>query len=116
MLDDGTIAAFSQLMRTAAETGQYLSPKEVPLDVDSFEVLLAGFTDVRQSYWATIRGIGWCFETNLVTDDSARRRVANFVLPVLMWLDRRVAKDQEFLKSLLLPPDHAFHAWEAVVR
>ena len=116
ILDEATIATFSQLMRTATEAGQYLSPKEVPLDVDRFEGLLAKFADVRQNYWATIRAIGWCFETNLVTNDAVRRNMAKFALPFLMWLDRRVAADPEFLKTLLLPPDHAFHVWEAVAR
>jgi hypothetical protein len=41
MLDEATDCAFSHLMRSSMEAGQYLSPKDVPFDVDGFAGLLA---------------------------------------------------------------------------
>jgi 2-polyprenyl-3-methyl-5-hydroxy-6-metoxy-1,4-benzoquinol methylase len=116
IFDQSAFLALSTLMRTAAENGQYLSPKEVPLDVENFENLLREFADVDRSYWATIQGIAWCVETTLVMDETVRRRAARWILPILMWLDRRIAQDEQFLRKTLVAPNHAFHVWEAVCR
>src|SRR5262249_48994437 len=116
IFDAAIYAALSNLTRTAAEEGWYLSPKEVPFDVEWFEATLNKFAHVNRSYWGTIFGIAWCVETSLVKNDLVRQGVSKLVLPFAMWLDRKIAKDDGFLKKALIPPNYAFHVWEAVAR
>ena len=116
LLDEGTLARFLALQNEASERGWYLSPKEIPFDVDEFSVALAGKFKVSQSYWATVYLVGWVFETNLLKHDLLRRIFASLVVPALRFADERIAMADDYLRGGLVAPNHAFRVWECEVR
>jgi len=115
LVDTTTYDALAELFRTAGENGWYLSPKEVPFDLDDFTGLLGEYFHVSDHYWSTIRMYGWILELHLVTDPELRRTVIRSLAPLLLEADRRLAADQGFVRSTLVAPDHGFHVWECIV-
>jgi SAM-dependent methyltransferase len=112
LLDGAAVQRFTALQEKASAEGWYLSPKEVPFDVDAFTERLARRFDVRDSYWATVYTIGWAFETNMLSSPLLRRIGASSVVPLFALADRWIARDEPYLRSVLSPPAHAFRIWE----
>jgi SAM-dependent methyltransferase len=107
---------FLSLARLAQSNGWYLSPKEVPFEVDEFTSYLTCRMDVRAHYWVVINAVGWAFESNLVRKKEALRVAKRWAWPLLSAIDRILARDQATLKQQLRPPAYAFHVWECALR
>jgi len=116
LLDEQTIAQFQELQDEATAQGWTLSPKEVPFDIDEFSAQLAKRFKVGESGWATIYLIGWVFETNLLARERLRRIAAGTVVPILRYADEQVARAEDYLRTSLIAPNHAFRVWECEVR
>lgn len=112
LLDTATYDALAALFARAGEQGWYLSPKEVPFDIDEFGALLAERFEVRAGFWATVNMYGWVLEPHLITDPELRRQTLETALPVLRRADEAAARDPGHLRATLVRPNHAFHVWE----
>lgn len=115
LIDTSTYDRIVSLFETAAKNGWYLSPKEVPFDIDMFTQLLGDYFLVKDHYWSTIRMYGWLFEPNLITDPQLRHLIISALVPILLEADRHLAADHAFLRHTLVAPDHGFHVWECIV-
>ncbi len=116
LVDKTTREEFMPLVRQADEKGWYLSPKEVPFDMDAFTRHLQEYFRVAGKYWATIDSIGLMFETNLVKNRLLRTVITRSVAPLVSCSDRMVASDPALLKKRLVPPNYALHVWECILK
>jgi len=96
----------------AESEGWYLTPKEVPLDVEGFSVDLERCFEVRAQYWATVYFGGWAHQTNLLRSGTLRQVVIRTVFPFLGFVDRKLSRADAYLRSQLVAPNYAFHVWE----
>jgi SAM-dependent methyltransferase len=112
LLDWQTRDAFHALTDQAERMGWYLSPKEVPFDVDAFSAEIQKRFTVLNGYWATVRLIGWVYQSNLLRSKLLRGVVAKVIVPVLARVDRRIAADAGYVRRELVAPNYAFRVWE----
>lgn len=115
LVDEKTINEFRMVTDLAANNGWYLSPKEIPFDVDAFSISLAKYFKVKKHNWATIYSIGWVFKTNLLKSNRLRKLLNNSVLPFICFTDNRLINELAFLQKRLAPPSYAFHVWYCIV-
>jgi len=115
LLNTATYDALVELFRQANENGCYLSPKEVPFDIDEFGAQLAGSFTVSGDYWSTINMYAWVLEPHIITDAELRRAAIKTVMPALIQADAALAQDPDYLRATLVRPNHAFHVWECAV-
>ncbi len=113
-VDKGTYEALIKLQKKATENGWYLSPKEIPFEVDEFSTKLEDYFTVANHYWATINAIGDAQQINLIVNPLFRKIMANAFLPFLVSSDRKLCKEG-FLRNLLTYPTYAFHVWECIL-
>jgi hypothetical protein len=116
LLDVDTRDRFSALYARANEAGWHLSPKEVPLEFETFERDLARHVAVSRSYWATAFLIGWIFETNLIRSPALRILASQTLVRLLALLDSRIVRDDEFLRATFVAPNYGFRVWEGTIR
>jgi 2-polyprenyl-3-methyl-5-hydroxy-6-metoxy-1,4-benzoquinol methylase len=115
LIDTDTRDGFSALYARANELGWHLSPKEVPLEMETFNRDIARHVAVSQSYWATAFLIGWIFETNLIKSPGLRALASKSVVRALALLDSQVVRDEEFLRTTFVAPNHGFRVWEGTL-
>jgi hypothetical protein len=115
LIDTDTRDRFSALYAHANESGWHLSPKEVPLELESFDRDIARHVAVSRSYWATAFLIGWIFETNLIKSSSLRAIASQTLVRFLTLLDNRVVRNDEFLRRAFVAPNHGFRVWEGTL-
>ncbi len=116
LIDEATREAFMLLVRQADEKGWYLSPKEVPFDIDAFTHYLGEYFQVVGQYWATINSVGLIFETNLVKNRLLRTIITRSVTPLISYSDRLLSSNAHFLRQTLAAPNYALHVWECILR
>lgn len=107
---------FSKLTRDAEANKWYLTPKEIPFNVDAFSQQLTQTMEIQKQYWATISIIGWVYHTNLLKSERLRRAINWAILPLFSLTDRLLAKETDYLKKTIIAPVYAFHVWEGTVR
>ncbi len=112
LLDESTMEQFNALMKQASESGWYVSPKEVPFVVEDFSAALERRFRVAQSYWATVNQVGWAYETNLIADPQWRKLASSTVVPLLRLADENLARDEGYLRAIMVAPNYAFRVWE----
>jgi 2-polyprenyl-3-methyl-5-hydroxy-6-metoxy-1,4-benzoquinol methylase len=115
LVDTEIVDEFKSLTESAAKKGWYLSPKEIPFDVDEFSKHLAKYFEVKKNNWATIYSIGWVFKTNLLKNDIVRKILNKTVLPFVCYTDKKLINEIGFLQQRLTPPSYAFHVWYCVI-
>ncbi len=115
LIDHATLDELSSLFARAAENGWYLSPKEVPLEIEGFDAKIASHVAVAETYWANVELFGWVSTTNLLKSDRLRQMATQTVVRLLAELDRRVASDDAFLRSHFVAPLHGFRIWAGVL-
>ena len=116
LVDVDTRDRFSALYARANDLGWHLSPKEVPLDLESFDRDIARHVTVSRSYWATAFLIGWIFETNLIRSPALRMLASQTLVRLLALLDSRIVRDDEFLRATFVAPNYGFRVWEGTLR
>lgn len=116
LIDHETEDSFSRLTCDAEANKWYLSPKEVPFNIDAFSRQLTQIMELRNQYWATIFLIGWAYHSNLLTNAGLRKLINRTILPLFSLTDRLLAKEREYLKRTIVAPLYAFHVWEGIVR
>jgi hypothetical protein len=109
LIDQTISEPFAKMMKQAADNDWYLSPKEVPFDVDAFSDRLENYVVINKSNWATIYLIGWRYESNLLKNTFFRRLVNITLLPFFAFTDHMLTKEANYLKTVLVPPVYAFH-------
>ena len=112
LLDEPVAEAFARLSGQAAESGWYLSPKEIPLGFHEFSNELQEHLRIVDGYWATIHLVGWVYRSNLLRSVTLRRVVNRLVLPFLALADKAVSKEHTYLEGELAAPNYGFHVWE----
>jgi SAM-dependent methyltransferase len=116
LIDEATSQEFKALMQQANEKGWYLSPKEVPFDVDAFTDYLERYFQVRAKYWATINAVGMIFETNLIKNRLLRKIITGSVAPLISYSDSALASNVHFLRRSLTAPNYGLHVWECILK
>ena len=116
LIDNETEDSFSGLVREAEKNNWYLSPKEVPFNVETFSRQLAEAMEIQSQYWATVFLIGWVYHTNLLKNKGLRRIINQTFLPLFSLTDRILARETNYLKKTIVAPLYAFHVWEGIVR
>jgi SAM-dependent methyltransferase len=116
LIDKATSEGFRSLMCQANERGWYLSPKEVPFDIDAFTDYLKKCFRVTDLYWATIESVGFMFETNLVKNRALRTIVTRSIAPLVSYSDRLLASNPALLRQRLASPNYALHVWECTLK
>ena len=116
LINENTSETFLNLMEQAANKDWYLSPKEIPFDVEDFSDQLKKYMHLGDSYWATIYLIGWIFEINLVKNNILRKILSLTLLPFLAFADRRFSYEEDHIKSILAPPAYAFYVWQGYLK
>ena len=115
LVDSSIAQEFSSLTRQAEENGWYLSPKEVPFDVQIFSTQLRNYFEIADTYWGTVYSIGWVYESNILKDSTLRKLINRTIIPCFAFVDARLCREKCFLESRIIPPTYAFHVWECVV-
>ena len=116
MRDEPTAKKFDRLTEQAADSGWYLSPKEVPFHLEEFTQRVESNFALRERYWATIYLVGWALECNLLRSSAARRFACATFLPLAARCDRFLAARPAHLATALKAPNHGFAVWECEVR
>lgn len=114
LIDGSTKESFKKLTNEANNQGWYLSPKEIPFDVESFSKQLSKYFQINNEYWATIYLIGWIFETNLLINKNLRNFIKKTIIPFISYTDYKLSKEKEFIRQKIIAPNYAFHVWECV--
>ncbi len=114
LIDIETAERFSGLINQAAKEQWYLSPKEIPFDVDEFSFQLSKYFEITDKYWATIYLVGFASEINLIKYELLRKILAKTILPFFRFTDCRLTKEKAFLEQSLRAPVYAFHVWECI--
>lgn len=115
LIDKKTYDDFQKLIEVARRKGWYLSPKEVPFNLERFTKQLKNEFKVSNHYWATIYMIGWFFNVNLIKNKSVRLLIHKLLIPLFSFVDDLTRKDINYLKNCFRAPNYAFHVWECVV-
>ena len=115
-IDQSSAQAFLQLEKLAEYNGWYLSPKEVPFDIDEFSGQLNNLFIVENSYWATINLVGAVQQTNLLKNPYIRMCVNKIFLPLFSLTDIKLCREADYLRNYLVAPLYGFHVWECIVR
>jgi len=109
------IEKFLELQQTAVKEEWYLSPKEIPFDLNEFSHKLKKYFRVENHYWATIYLIGWVAKINLIKNKLLKKIVTNLFLPLFILADKKICLEKDYLKSILVYPNYAFHVWECKI-
>jgi SAM-dependent methyltransferase len=115
LLDKTVYEKFLDLCSQAERNGWYLSPKEVPFDVDEFSSHLEKHFHIISHYWGNIYIISWVFESNLLKSRILRKIIAGGIIPFLSLTDNRLSREEKFLEEKIVAPIYAFHIWECIL-
>lgn len=115
LIDTEVLENFNILNVLAQDNEWYLTPKEIPFDILTFEEEYGRYINVKNSYWATIFIIGWVFETNLIKNNFLRKFLIRIIVPFLSFLDERLCKKDDYLSKKIIAPIYAFHVWECIL-
>lgn len=116
LLDLVSLESFQVLQKDAELNGWYLSPKEIPLDQESFTKELENHFIVRGRRWATIYAIGWVFCISLVKNSALRWLLAQTLGRFYSIADRALARQTAYVDNLMKAPAHAFYVWECELK
>jgi len=116
LIDQTIMPSLNELVKQAEQNDWYLSPKEVPFEVDEFTRELTGKFELISKYWATVYVVGWVVESNLLKYKVPRLFITKFVIPFFSYTDRLVCKQRDFLSGRIICPNYAFHVWECIVK
>ena len=115
LLDTDTRDSFTALFARAIDAGWYLSPKEVPFELNSFDRTLARHMAISRSYWATADLIGWVFEVNLIRSPALRLLASQTLVRLLALLDDQVVCNDGFMRMYCVAPNYGFRVWEGTL-
>lgn len=115
LIDKDIADSFSKLVLMAKDNHWYLSPKEVPFNINTFSRQLANIFCLTKSYWATISLIGWIYESNLLKNPVLRKLIKMTLLPFFALTDSLLTKETNYLRATIVSPTYAFHVWEGVI-
>ncbi len=115
LIDKTTYEEFLELCRQADKNGWYLSPKEIPFDVDEFSSHLKKHFYIKNHYWGNIYIIGWTFESNLLKSKIFRNIIAGTIIPFFSFTDNRLSMEETFLEEAMVAPVYGFHIWECIL-
>lgn len=116
LIDEKLYQQFINLSKNADEKGWYLSPKEIPFDVNEFSNYLMTKLYVRTHYWQNLFGIGWVFTINLIKKNYLRRIIGKGIIPFFNFFDNQIVKDETFIRNNIILPRYAFHVWEGILK
>ncbi len=114
-MDQSSAQAFLQLAKQAEDNGWYLSPKEVPFDIEEFSAQLNDLFIIKNSYWATINLVGAVQQTNMLKNPYIRMCVNKIFLPLFSLTDIKLCREIDYLRNHLVAPLYGFHVWECIV-
>ena len=115
-IDQGSAQAYLRLAKLAEYNGWYLSPKEIPFDMEEFSGQLNKLFIIENSYWATINLVGAVQQTNLLKNPYIRKFVNNIVLPLFALTDNKLCREADYSRNYLVAPIYGFHVWECIIR
>ncbi|MCP4221050.1 MAG: methyltransferase domain-containing protein [bacterium] len=116
LLDSQLAEALRTLFRQAEENQWYLTPKEVPMEIDEFTFFLEEEKiRVKRQYWATIFLITRLVKTNCLKNPLIKKIVTYLLVPLLTYTDHLITKEEQFLQYKMTAPMHAFCIWECVL-
>ena len=116
LIDENAFRDISELIREAVENQWYISPKEIPIDIEAFSSRLSEDFDINSQYFATIYLFNYVFKTNLIKNDILRKVINKFFQPFFVFTDNRLAKEEIFLRETIVAPTYAFYVWECVLK
>ena len=70
---------------------------------------------IQDSYWETIYLVGWIYYINLIKNQPIYAKVCNTFVPVLSKIDKMIAKENDWLRTVMVAPQHAFRIWKCFV-
>ncbi len=116
LIDKETIGSFIELANQAEKMDWYLSPKEVPFEIEAFTRKIENYFELESKYWASVYIVGWAFETNLLKYKAPRFIINKFVMPFFSYTDKLVCKQNGFLRNRIICPSYAFYVWECILK
>ncbi|MGA9620538.1 hypothetical protein, partial [Methanoregula sp.] len=94
----------------------YLSPKEIPLEINNFRIFLSQNFLIKRESWKTIYLIGWAYPINIIKMKFLRNLFAVTLLPFLSFTDNRLSKKTQYLSKEMVEPKYGFYVWECVMK
>lgn len=116
LLDKKTLFKFQNLEKQAQDNSYYLSPKEVPFDVEEYRAYLSKFMEIKYEKWAIINLVGWSFHINLVKNKTLRTILGNSVLRFLELSDRYLSKSDAYGMLRMKAPIHGFRIYAGTLK
>ena len=116
LIDKKVVDDFKLLINLANENKWYLSPKEVPFEIYSFSKKLEKNFKIKDKYWATIYLIGWVFKSNRIKNKYLRDIINAIILPIFVFTENLIIKNNNYLKQSIIKPNYAFYVWECLIK
>ena len=116
IIDTKTNNEYLLLLKNAENKGYYLSPKEIPLEINNFRIFLSQNFLIKRESWKTIYLIGWAYPINIIKMKFLRNLFAVTLLPFLSFTDNRLSKKTQYLSKEMVEPKYGFYVWECVMK